>query len=211
MLTPLECDSVFTKELEDHKRKGISLLIDTVGIDGVYFDSTIMPGGCVGVSACADGNEVGMVALMVRTCLVLWLVFFAGCAVNEGSPTGPGGSVIPSQVVGTWTFQSATKGGSAADLAAILSWEPGTSSAQFTITSTGGYTYRELNATGGETFRQTGSIAFRDQNFTITITNINGQAANPPQSTSGSWSVTGTSLSMIWTDGGQTVVVVATK
>lgn len=148
---------------------------------------------------------------MIRMCLVAGLVFFAGCSLNEDSPTGPGGSVIPSGVVGTWTFQSATKGGSPADLATILSWEPGTSSAQFTITSTGGYTYRELNATGGETYRQTGSIAFRDQNFTITITNLNGQAANPPQSTSGSWSVSGASLSMSWTDGGQTVVVVATK
>ncbi len=129
--------------------------------------------------------------LLVSLALLMAVVAGFQCKKNDSSPTGPSSSAVPSQIVGTWTFQSATLDGSPMDLATILQWESSTVRAQFVMNSNASFTYRELGFNDTLTYSESGTFTVTGQVLALTTTSANGQQVNPPYVTSWTLSVTG--------------------
>jgi hypothetical protein len=130
--------------------------------------------------------------LLISLAVLMATVAGFQCKKNDtSSPTGPSSTVIPSQIVGTWTFQSVTMDGSPVDLAAAFAWESSTVRAQMVINSSGNYTYRELGFNDTITYYETGTATVTGQELKLTTTSANGRQINPPDVTSWTCSVTG--------------------
>jgi hypothetical protein len=134
--------------------------------------------------------------LLVSLAVLMAAVAGFQCKKNDSSPTGPSTSTVPSQVVGTWTFQSATLDGSPTDLATILQWESSTVRAQFVMTSNSSFTYRELGFNDSITYYETGTFTLTGQILKMTATSANGQQISPPYVTSWTLSVTGGTMTL---------------
>jgi len=116
--------------------------------------------------------------------------------VTLSSSPGSTGGVIPSQLVGTWKYQSATVAGFSVPLSTALDWVTGTVRAELTLSASGAYTYREIGATGSVTYTDGGTAAVTGQALRITTTSVNGQAVNPPTVIDGTWSLSGATLTV---------------
>ena len=133
-----------------------------------------------------------------------------GCKKDDSGTQPTQATPPPTELVATWIFQSATVAGSPAPLSDVLNWEAASVSANFTVSPTGGYAYREVDGAGATTFSSSGTITITATGFTIVVNNVGGTPI-PPQTLSGTWSLNGSLLSLTASIGGQTVVLVAAK
>ena len=146
--------------------------------------------------------------------LVLVIALLAAGCKKDDEPAGPIEGAPPAELVGTWRMSSATVDGQPADLAEILQWADNSVSAEFSVQTSGLYTYRESDAQGVPTFLAAGTITVSENNFTISVTTANGTPI-PAQKQSGTWEIVGGELRLTTVQeiGGSsaTVVVVCIK
>ena len=136
---------------------------------------------------------------LARSLLILTLALVLlplGCKKDDSSPTSPGTGGIPASLVGTWTLDSVTVNGQAADLATVFNWVPGTESANITVDANGAYTYKELGGGGQVLFTNAGTIALSGSNFTITVTSKDGQPLATAETLAGTWVASGNTLTL---------------
>jgi len=126
-------------------------------------------------------------ALVVASGLLL-----AACKKDD-NPAGPIEGAPPAELVGTWSMQSATVDGQQADLSLVLDWTATTVSSEFTVQTSGLYSYRELNGQGNPTFVGAGTITVSGNAFTISVSSVNGTPI-PAQKQSGTWELLGNEL-----------------
>jgi len=107
-------------------------------------------------------------------------------ACKDDDSVGPIEGAPPAELVGTWSMQSVTVNGQPASLADVLEWDPNTASSDFTVETSGVYTYRELNVQGVPTFLAAGTITISGNGFTISVSSVNGTPI-PAQRQSGTW------------------------
>lgn len=148
------------------------------------------------------GPFVLLVALVVVACK------------KDDETVGPIEGAPPAALVGTWKMQSATVDGQQADLADVLQWANNTASSEFSVETSGLYTYRELDGQGVPTFLAAGTITISGEAFTISLSTINGTPI-PAQKQTGTWILAGGELrlTVVQDMGGSmaTVVVVCVK
>ena len=142
------------------------------------------------------------------------LLFASGCKKDEDPlGTGPTQGPPPPELVGTWVFQSGTLGGNPVDLADVMEWVAGATSAEFTVGGDGTYSYRERDPAGAVLFQSAGTFTVSGINATITITSKDGQPISPVEVLSGTWSLSGdgTELTLTYNLITQNLVLVARK
>ncbi len=134
-----------------------------------------------------------------RSILTMLVLLLAGigwnCGDKDDGPTDPGSSV-PTQLVGTWLYQSVTVNGVPTSLALALQWQQGTESAQFTVSGAGSFLYEELDADQNVNWFESGTIAVDGNDATILVTSDSEGQVDPPDSLSGTWHLEGDILSL---------------
>ncbi|MEW5995553.1 MAG: lipocalin family protein [Candidatus Zixiibacteriota bacterium] len=130
----------------------------------------------------------------------LILVNISGCGDDD---KGTNSNSIPPELVGTWTFQSATVDGVPFDLKYVLVWEPNTVLARITVNGDGFVAYEELDTAGTVVRRETGTIEVNDDSFTVT--------SEIPIPQTGTWAVSENQLTITTSVAGHPVVVIAIK
>ncbi len=148
-------------------------------------------------------------SVVVLTCAALLLA--SGCRKDDSSGTGPSQEPPPPELVGTWVFQSGTLNGDSVDLADVMEWVEGATSADFTVGADGTYSYRERDAQGSVLFSSAGTFLVSGQSATITVTSENGSPISPPEVLTGTWALNGDQLSLTYQFGPSALVVVAVK
>jgi len=142
------------------------------------------------------------------------ILFFSGCKKDDDpSGTGPIQSPPPQELVGTWVFQSGTLGGNPVDLADVMEWVDGATSAEFTVGADGTYSYRERDQGGAVLFNSAGTFTVSGANATITITSKDGQPISPVEVLSGIWALSddGNQLTLTYNLITQNLVLIAQK
>jgi hypothetical protein len=146
---------------------------------------------------------------VIVTCAALLLA--SGCKKEDSSGTGPSQEPPPPELVGTWVFQSGTLDGNPVDLAVVMEWVDGATSADFTVGADGTYSYRERDAQNNVLFNSAGTFSVSGQSATITTTSENGSPVSPPEVLTGAWALNGDQLSLTYQFGPSALVVVAVK
>jgi hypothetical protein len=119
----------------------------------------------------------------------LFLGALTGCGDDDKGTNGK--DKIPSVLVGTWKFQSATIDGDTVGMeviAYLLDWSPTTVSAGVRISGDGSFVYEELDRDGNVPAADTGTFSVNGNSFTVDIGN--------PYFKSGTWSVSGNQLTL---------------
>ena len=123
-------------------------------------------------------------------------------------------ATLPTELVATWLFASASVDFQATPLATVLEWQATTVKAEITLNQDATSVYQEKDAQDGVTWEETGSFTVSGQDFTLTVTEVNGNPVTPEE-TRGQWQVSGTAppvLSLTFTnDQGQFVILLADK
>lgn len=123
---------------------------------------------------------------MVMGCLLMTLMV-VGCS-NDDKPNKSSNEAIPSTLIATWTFQSATVGGIPVELRSILGWQPATTSARISISTTGTCVYEEMDAQSLVVLTDSADFSVAGDGFAVTPGTL------PVDS--GNWLVTGDQLSL---------------
>jgi hypothetical protein len=146
--------------------------------------------------------------------LILGCALVLGACKKDDDAVGPIEGAPPAELVGGWKMQSATVNDQPGDLAQVLDWAANTVSSEFTVETSGLYTYRELDGQGLPTFLAAGTITVSGNSFTIAVSSINGTPI-PTQRQDGTWEFVGGELRLTTEQevGGAmaTVVVVCIK
>jgi len=146
--------------------------------------------------------------------MILACALVLGACKKDNDTVGPIEGAPPADLVGVWKMQSATVNDQPGDLAEVLDWAAGTVSSEFTVETSGLYTYRELNGQGLPTFLAAGTITVSGSSFTIAVSSINGTPI-PAQRQNGTWELVGGELRLTTEQevGGSmaTVVVICVK
>ena len=141
---------------------------------------------------------------------ILSVFMVMGCGDDDDSTTGPDVG-IPSELIATWTYQSATINEIPVSLGLVLGWDEGTVSARFTVDSDGTFVYEELDSEDVVQWTESGTFTVSGNNATITITSNDDGPVDPPDVMSGTWALDGNELTLTTIMEGLTVVLVATK
>ena len=103
-------------------------------------------------------------------CAFFSILFILNCSGNEEeNPADSQGGPPPTELVGTWTFQSVTVNGSTADLDSVLEWTANAVLARFTIETNGAYVYEEVNSGGGQLKFESGFVYVDGNRIDINI------------------------------------------
>jgi hypothetical protein len=148
--------------------------------------------------------------IIVGLSAILSVFMVLSCGKDDDSTTGPD-IVVPSELIATWTYQSATINEIPVSLGLVLGWEEGTVSARFTVDGDGTFVYEELDSEDSVLWTESGTIAISGNEATITITSDSEGPVDPPDVMSGTWALDGNELTLTTTMEGLTVVLVATK
>lgn len=130
--------------------------------------------------------------LKVISILPALIFLLAGCGKDE--PTTPIVRTFPSELVGTWDFQSVTVNGQEAVLSMILDWQDETVRSTLTISADGDYVINEYSADDSLVYFADGAFAVNNDHFTITTYNNSYGTVSPPVIQDGTWEVTGNQL-----------------
>jgi hypothetical protein len=143
------------------------------------------------------------VNLVVIAMLALAAIF--GCG-DDDKGTNRNGDKIPSELVGTWKFQSATIDGDTVGMeliAYLFQWGPTTVSARMRISGDGSFVYEELDSDGNVPAADTGTFSVNGNSFSVDI--------DIPNFTGGTWSVSGNQLTLNVNIVGYEVEITATR
>jgi hypothetical protein len=129
----------------------------------------------------------------------------AGCSKDKITAPGPPSSTggVPSILIGTWKFQSATVEGIQVPLKTIFGWPSSTTGARIRIGADSSLVYEEQNAEDAVVSADTAKFSIVADRFLVTPGTL--------PSDSGSWSVTGSELDLSGNLLGYTYDLKATK
>ena len=141
--------------------------------------------------------------MLMRTTMVVIVILvlgaFAGCGDDDKGTNGNGnGNNIPSELVATWTFESATVNGDSTSLVDII----GSVSARITISAEGSYVFEALDSEGAVQWSETGTFSVSGNGFTLT---------DLPILNKGTWAVSGNQLTLTVDMEDHTVVITAIR
>lgn len=155
-----------------------------------------------------------MKSIRIISGLLIILSFFiiANCGDDKNTSTDPESSVPP-ELIGTWTYQSATIDEHPIHLGFVLFWHSGTVSARFTIGADGSFFNEELDSAGVVHWTENGTFTVDGNNATITLTSNDDGAIEPPKVLSGTWALNENEneLTMTTTLEEAIIVLIATK
>lgn len=137
--------------------------------------------------------------------LMLMVLVNVGCN-DDDNPTGSDGDQLAAIYVGTWVFQSANVNGETATLATVMEWAEGATSARMIFEANGNYVYQEHDTNDLLLSQESGTLAIDDGDFTLTATLDGDGPINPPDVTTGTVSLSGSTMSLIILEEGNTVV-----
>jgi len=132
--------------------------------------------------------------LKVISILPALIFLLAGCGKDE--PTTPNLRTFPSELVGTWDFQSVTVNGQQAILSMILDWQEETVRATLTISADGDYVIDQYSADDSLVYFADGTFAANNDHFTLTTYNNSYGIVSPPVIQDGTWQVSGNQLTL---------------
>ena len=142
--------------------------------------------------------------LVVLVCLLACL----GC--GDDDPAGPPPPApLPSELVGTWNITSWTLNGQPQPLVDVFE-DPSSVSGTSTINSNRTFSSEERDGSGAVTYTDSGTLTVSGNQFTVTITMVNGSPITP-ESFSGMWAVSGNELTMTLTGGSDPATITFTK
>ena len=91
------------------------------------------------------------------------LALGCGDTAEDENSGGEGGDGRPSaDLVGIWTYQSATVDDAPASLTEVLDWVPGAVAAEIEILESSAFVYQEVDARGAQLWFETGFVFFND-------------------------------------------------
>jgi len=152
-------------------------------------------------------DKAKVILVLATICLLLILV---GCGKDDNNPAGPQNNV-PAELVGGWLYDSATLNGGPFSLALLLGWDPGTEAARFMVGADESFIYEELDADSAVVWTESGTFTVDGNTATITVTENDDGPVNPPDILSGTWAVSGDTLTLSTTYLGATVVLTAVR
>ncbi len=153
-----------------------------------------------------------MKSIRIISGLLIILSFFiiVSCGDDKNTSTDPE-SNVPPELIGTWTYQSATINGDPIHLGFVLSWHSGTVSARFTISADESFFYEELDSAGVVHWTENGTFTVDGNTATITLTSNDDGPIEPPEVLSGTWAINENELTLTTTLEGAIIVLIATK
>jgi len=122
--------------------------------------------------------------------LVLVLVV-GGCKKDDEPTTAPEAQVIPTELIGTWTAQSATLSGQPITLVKAFGLNGPATGVSFKFAGNGGYSFNVLDAGNTILITYPGTVAVTGQYITCTLSNPDGTTF---KNIDGSWAVTANQL-----------------
>jgi hypothetical protein len=152
-------------------------------------------------------SKLTLLNVLVFSALVMSLA--AGCGKDDGNGPDPDNKVIPPALVTTWTFQSVTINGYYGSLDEVLEWQYESVLAGFSIEADGKYTYLEIDSYGELSWYEMGTVSISGDNFTFVTTSDADGPVNDRMS--GSWSLSGNTLTMTVSEEGDRYVFQATS
>lgn len=152
-------------------------------------------------------NMLNRSLLLTLTAFVLGV--FIGCSGDDRGTNGKKSSTdenrIPSELVGTWTFQSVSVNDIEIELKYLFPWEPNTESIRIIVSSDGTYVFENVAGNGTVLFTDTGTFLVDGDTF-----QLSGTEEQPISG--GTWAVSENQLILTATTSqGYLLVVVATK
>lgn len=145
----------------------------------------------------------------IITIVSLFPLMLAGCGKDE--TTTPNVRTFPSELVGTWDFQSVTIDGHEAVLSLILDWQDETVRSDASISADGDLVVNEYSAGDSILYFQEGTFAVNSDYFTMTFyTNSNG-VISPPVIDDGTWEVSGNQLTLYLNRNEVIAAIIATR
>ena len=135
--------------------------------------------------------------------VVLAVGFTVGCS-DDNKGTNSNGNSVPSELIATWTFQSATVGDMTIDLEYILPWEEGTAHARIRINDDKTCVFKNVAADSTVLLTETGSFSVDGNSFSLT-----GFEELPISG--GNWAVSGDSLTLTAPVAGRAIKLIATR
>jgi hypothetical protein len=152
----------------------------------------------------------GFMKLFQAISFLLILAFLlAGCGKDE--PTTPNVRIFPSELVGTWNYQSVTIDGQEQVLNLILGWQEETVRAALTISDDGDFVYYEYSADDSVLYFEDGTFAVNSDYFTITVYNSSFGVVSPPVIDDGTWEVSGNQLILYLNVNEAVAAIIATR
>jgi len=102
--------------------------------------------------------------------LLLLALLVVGCSdEDDEDPAGVGDGKPPAAMVGSWTFQSVTVNGTAADLATVMEWKSGAVAAKFHVQTNSAYVYEEVDTRGGQLWWESGFVFIDGNEMDINV------------------------------------------
>lgn len=146
--------------------------------------------------------------ILLSMALVACALLAIGCGDDDESPTGSGGgsSTSPADLVGNWAYSSITADGSSVALDVALDWYANTDEAILSFTAGGGISYVENNGSGSELYREDGTYTLNSGNYMVSMTSSSPDLGYTPYSTSGTWSISGNTLTIRFIESGFDIV-----
>jgi hypothetical protein len=131
-----------------------------------------------------------LIVLSMLLGIVVIPLGIAGCSKDKiTTPTPPSSSSgVPSILIGTWNFQSATVGGMPVPLGTVFSWPSNTTEARIRMGADSSLVYEEQNAQDAIVRADTARFSIVADRFLVTPGVL--------PSDSGNWSVTGSELDL---------------
>ena len=147
-------------------------------------------------------------SFLVAVCLFATV----GCGSDDSaSPTGPGASAPPQEMVATWTFESITFNGTPVPLATAFDWHPSTVSATVRVNADRSITTEELDISGVVVVTTTGTMSVNGHTFTMTETMRNGTPLTPAEVTTATWAIVGNQMTATILEDSDVIVAVLSK
>jgi hypothetical protein len=150
-----------------------------------------------------------MKTFKVISILVGLAFLVTGCGKDE--PTTPNVRVFPSELVGTWDYQSVTIDGQEAILRLILGWRDETARATLSISDEGEFVYNEYSADDSVLYFEDGTFTVNGNYFTITVYNSSFGVVSPPVIDDGTWEVSGNQLTLYLNVNEIVVAIITTR
>ncbi len=142
---------------------------------------------------------------------VLSLAIMMSCSKDKATEpdNNAGGSPPPAALVDTWTFQSVKVNGVAVDLDSALELHSGAVAAKITVYVNGAFVYEEVNGSGGQVYFESGFVIVEGNEIEIVVEQNSGGAVN--ESTTVTYVLNGSTLTVTSVEGGFTIVFVLTS
>ena len=143
-------------------------------------------------------------ASRITTMLVFVAILVTVVACSDDDDKGTKStSSVPNELLGAWTFQSASVGGMSIALSYVLPWVPSTTEARITVNTDSSYLYEDVASDSSVVFELHGTFSVEGSSFVM--------SDNSGFSMAGTWEVNGPQLSLSSDVEGYPLEIIATR